>query len=45
MRYLGGMADCYFDVRNPAVAAAKAELLRLQKSPVGVDLPGLCQLQ
>jgi uroporphyrin-3 C-methyltransferase len=41
MRISAEWLDRYFDVRNPAVAAARAELLALQKSPVGVDLPGL----
>jgi uroporphyrin-3 C-methyltransferase len=31
----------YFDTRNPAVAAARNDLLELQKVPVGVDMPTL----
>lgn len=31
----------YFDVKNAAVGAAKDDLVELQKTPVGVDLPTL----
>ncbi|HNF61640.1 MAG TPA: uroporphyrinogen-III C-methyltransferase [Rhodocyclaceae bacterium] len=31
----------YFDGRNAAVATARTDLLELQKTPVGVDLPSL----
>mgnify|MGYP000045796878 FL=1 len=45
MRLSAGWLDRYFDVRNAAVAAARDELLALQKSPVGVDLPPLLASQ
>jgi uncharacterized protein HemX len=36
MRLSASWLDRYFDVRNAAVAAARDELMALQKSPVGV---------
>jgi uroporphyrin-3 C-methyltransferase len=31
----------YFDARNAGVESARTDLIELQKSPVGVDLPNL----
>ncbi len=45
MRLSASWLDRYFDVRNAAVAAARDELMALQKSPVGADLPPLLASQ
>jgi uroporphyrin-3 C-methyltransferase len=45
MRLSANWLERYFDLRNAAVAAARDELLALQKSPVGVDLPPLLASQ
>lgn len=45
MRLSASWLERYFDLRNAAVATARDELLALQKSPVGVDLPPLLASQ
>ena len=45
MRLSANWLERYFDLRNATVAEARDELLDLQKSPVGVDLPALLATQ
>jgi len=41
VRICADWLERYFDVHNAAVAAALADLVEIQKTPVGVDLPNL----
>jgi len=41
VRICADWLERYFDLKNAAVAAAKDDLVEIQKIPVGVDLPSL----